>query len=108
MALPDISNLSLTELEELIQLASLRYHSAEADHAAADLANKVKITSAIASLTALLGPEGTPANTNNINGVLAFTDAQMAANAGLAFRLAFTGLKELTKTTLDLAKVVGS
>lgn len=108
MALPDITTLSLSELSELIQNAALLRQQAEADAINEAQTRKEAINNAIASLTALLGPEGSTPSTTSINGVLAYTDAQMAANAGLAFRLAFTGLKELTETTLDLAKVVAN
>jgi hypothetical protein len=106
MALPDISGLTLEELRDLAQAASLAAIQAEADRDDDRDAAKVKISQAIASLEALLGPEGAAPSTNSINGVLAFTDAQMAANAGLAFRTTFIGLKALTKTVLDLARVV--
>jgi len=108
MALPDISNLTLEELRQLQQLAALAAIQSEADRDEMDVATRVKIGTAIASLQALLGPEGAAPATNSINGVLAFTDAQMAANAGLAFRLAFTGLKELTKTVLDIAYIAAN
>lgn len=106
MALPDISGLTLEELRDLAQAASLAAIQAEADRDDDRDAAKVKISEAIASLEALLGPEGAAPSTTSINGVLAFTDAQMAANAGLAFRTTFIGLKALTKTVLDLARVV--
>jgi len=106
MALPDISTLTLQELRDLAQAASLAAIQAEADRDEDRDAAKVKISEAIASLEALLGPEGAAPSTSSINGVLAFSNEQMAANAGLAFRTTFIGLKALTKTVLDLARVV--
>jgi len=108
MAVPDISKLTLEELRQLQQLTALATAQASADRESVDVAKRAKIGQAIASLNALLGPEGAAPETNSINGVLAFTDAQMAANAGIAFRLAFTGLKELTKTVLDIAYVAAN
>lgn len=108
MAVPDISKLTLEELRQLQQLTALAANQAQADRDDVDTAKRAKIGEAITSLQTLLGPEGGSPNTNNINGVLAFTDAQMAANAGIAFRLAFTGLKELTKTVLDIAYVAAN
>lgn len=108
MAIPDISNLTIEELLELQQLAALAAIQAQADRDETDATLRARIGDAITNLQSLLGPEGSTPNTNSINGVLAFTDAQMAANAGLAFRTTFLGLKALTKTVLDIAYVAAN
>lgn len=108
MALPDITNLSLDELSELIQTAALARQQAEADLVQDRETRKTSISNAIADLQALLGPVGSTPNLTSIRGVLGYTDAQMAANSGLAFRLAFQGMEKLTKTVLDLANVVAN
>lgn len=106
MALPDISNLTSDELLALFQAANAAYHAKEAEAAADAETRRAQIYAAIASLEALLGQhDGTP-GTDSIRDVLQYDDATMAANAGLAFRLAFTGLEQLTATLLNIAHVV--
>ena len=106
MPLPDISELTLEELTELIRIASLRYEQTKADRAEDIEARKVSIEQAIVDLQTLLGPVGSGPGTETIRGILQFTDAQMVENAGLAFRRIFQGLEILTDTTLDVAMVV--
>lgn len=108
MAIPDISNLTATELSLLSQQVAVLHKQTEAAEETLRETRRQQIQAAIASLDALLGPVGGPATLTSIRGVQAFTDAQMAANAGLAFRLVFQGMEILTKTTLDLAKVTAT
>lgn len=105
MALPDISNLSAAELSELSQQVAVLHKQTEAAEESLRTLRREQIQESIVSLENLLGVQGGPANLTSIRGVLQFTDAQMAANSGLAFRLAFQGLEILTKTTLDIARV---
>lgn len=106
MALPDISNLSTEDLRELIVAAQALYTQGEANKTADIAARKAAIEEAIVELLTLLGPEDSAPGTDTINGILKFTDAQMAGAAGLAFRRIFQGMKMLTETTLDIANVV--
>lgn len=106
MPIPDISTLTLDELRDLIGDANSRYATLEhtQQQETADL--RTQIDAAIAQLDALLGPEGAPPGTDSIRAVLAYSDAEMAANAGVAFRLTFAGLAEVTRITRDIASVV--
>ncbi len=106
MVLPDITHLSSEELRELISAAQALYTQSEADRTAEIAARKTAIDEAITELVVLLGPENSAPGTATINGILKFTDVQMATAAGLAFRRIFQGMKMLTETTLDIAMVV--
>lgn len=106
MALPDISHLSTSELAQLSELIGIEYAQSLADRATVDEERRVYIAQAVSALEDLLGSESSPANLTSIRGVLQYSDAQMGANAGLAFRLVFLGMEELTKTTLSIAKLL--
>lgn len=106
MPIPDISSLTTAELAELSRLVALRHAETLADDRTLDEQRRAAIGEAIATLTTLLGPENATANLNNIRGVLQFTNEQMAANSGIAFRLIFQGMQILTETTLEVAKVL--
>ena len=58
---------------------------------------------AIATLTALLGPDTGAPSQSSINGMLRYSDADLKINAGLAIRLVLTGMRQLTLTMRDLA-----
>jgi hypothetical protein len=106
MALPDISNLSLTELAEVAKQVILAYKAGLATQKTNIAQVAAEVDSGIVELTALLGEtDGTP-DIESIRGVLQFTDQDMVDNAGLAFRLAFQGLEAVTATTLNLAYLV--
>lgn len=106
MAIPDLTNLTADELITLITNANTRYHAIQAAEEQENADLRTAIDGSIAQLETLLGPEGGPASADSIRGVLAYSDEQMVAAAGLAFRLAFTGLAEVTRITLDIARVV--
>lgn len=106
MALPDISNLTTAELLELFQKVDVAYNAKAAQDAADNAVRRANIQSAITALETVLGPAGSGKNTNNIRGILAYTDTEMAANAGIAFRRAFQGLEQLAVTMLDVAHVL--
>lgn len=106
MALPDISTLTDEELMQLFQAANNLYQQRQAEQAADDETRRQQIYAAIADLDTLLGPVGAPKGTGNIRGILQYTDAEMAANAGIAFRRTFQGLERLALTMLDVAHVV--
>lgn len=106
MAIPDISNLALNELQELAKQVSLAYKAGLATQKTNIAQVAAEVDASIVSLTALLGEiDGTP-DTESIRGVLQFSDADMATNAGIAFRLAFQGLEAITATTLNLSYLV--
>lgn len=65
----------------------------------------VAIADSIAALTALIGPDApTTASTNSLTEVQLYTNAQLAANAGLAHRLTFVALERLARTVRDIAR----
>lgn len=106
MALPDISNLTAKELLELLNAADNLYRVKEQEELDARTARRESVGEAIAHIEAILGPEGSTKNTNTIRGVLGYTDAEMAANAGIAFRRSFQGLEQIAMTLLDVAHII--
>lgn len=102
MALPDITTLTLEELQQLITTAAQAITARQEAERSEDEARRAAIGDAIVSLEALLGVEGSapydPATGANatINGVLAHdtTDhAVLAQNAGLALSLILNAMK---------------
>ena len=108
MALPDLNNMTLDELQALISSAQTEYHEqyykrqSEVD----EIRNGISTT--IAELEALLGPETTKQGVDNIRKIRNYSGAEMAQNASIALPLAFQGLEMLANTTLKLAKVLAS
>ena len=106
MADIDLTNMSVNELQDLINKASdAKFH---AEHLAQDeaVARKARIQAAAASLQGLLGPEGAPAAMDSIRGVLAFGEDVIKTNPGQAVFLSLQGMEILTNTVLDLAKPI--
>lgn len=102
----DLESLSLAELAVLVDQVSDRYQQLIVQQQTEADESRYRIAQAIASMEALLGaPEGVP-STDSIRGVLRYSDADMADNAGIAFRLAFIGLEELTKAVIDAARIL--
>ena len=70
----------------------------------AKVTRDVAIYDSVAALTALIGPDApTVAGTGTLTEVQLYTNAQMAANAGLAHRLTFVALERLARTVRDIA-----
>lgn len=108
MAVPDITALTLTELQELLTAAQAQLAAIRVQQAQDDRDSRSAISAAITSLTTLLGPADAPPGTGSINAVLGYDAATMGENAGLALHLAFEGMKILTETTLNIANVMGT
>lgn len=106
MALPDISNLSVDELLELVSKANTTYLQKQQEEADEDINRKLAINQAIVDLETLLGPANSPPGETSIRAVRAYGDAIIEANPGKAAVLSMLGLEILTETILDIAKVV--
>ena len=105
MPTPDISNLSVAELQALMaQAQTLAAQKALQEQAERDLA-QLTVNSAVATLTGLLGPENAEPGTDSIRAVLAFGTDAIKANVQEAVPLILEGLRILTETTLALARV---
>lgn len=108
MALPDLNNMTLDELQAIISAAQTEYHERyyERQSEVDEIRNGISTT--IAELEALLGPETTEQGVDNIREIRNYSGAEMAQNASIALPLAFQGLEMLANTTLKLAKVLAS
>lgn len=106
MADIDLSKLSVTELQELINKASDAKFQAE--NAAKNEAEerKVRLSEAATTLAGLLGPEGSEPGVSSIRAVLAYGEATIQAKPGVAVFLILQGMELLTATTLDLARTI--
>lgn len=114
----DLDKMSIEELNQLAaeaqakaqQLATVK----ELEELEAVEARKERISGAVNRLTNLLGPENAPPyvpggdEDPSIRSLLAYPPEVMADNSGLALKLLYQGLEELTITTRDLAGVMGS
>lgn len=117
MALPDITTLTLEELQQLIVAATDVLRARQDAERSEEEQRRVAIGDAIATLEALLGPEGSPPYDpatgahETINGVLAHDTedhAVLAQNAGLALSLILRALKVDVGTGLNIARVIAS
>lgn len=108
MTSPDISGLSLTDLQLLLDQVRQQINVVVTQQQQQQADDRASIGAAITALTTLLGPADAPPSTDSINGVLGYDAATMGENAGLALHLAFEGMKILTETTLNIANVMGT
>ena len=108
MAVPDITNLTPDELVALIQQANAKYAALQAAQQSDISTRRQSAGAAVTTLTALLGPAGSPKGVGSIRAVRGYTGAEMAAAASTALPLIFQALEVLTATTLDLATIVAS
>lgn len=106
MADIDLSKLSVTELQELINRAADAKFQAE--NAAKNEAEtrKVRIKAAEGKLKALLGPADAKPGMTSIREVLAYGPQTIAANPGPAIVLILQGMGQLTSTVLDVAQTI--
>lgn len=101
MALPDISHLTIPELQELAERAQ-RAQVERQQQSAAGLAN------ARAALDRLIGPDQpTAPSMNALTEVQLYTDQQIGAHAVLGLRLAFRAVEQVARTVRDLVVVIG-
>ena len=96
--------MTLDEIQALISAAQTEYHERQSE--VDEIRNGISTT--IAELEALLGPETTEQGLDNIREIRNYSGAEMAQNASIALPLAFQGLEMLANTTLKLAKVLAS
>lgn len=104
----DFDGLTLTEVQEYIHALTERYQLLAIQQQDEVETARAGVTQAISAMETLLGPEEGPPDTTSIRGVLRFSDEDMAQNAGIALRLAFLGLEQLAKATIDAAKVLAT
>lgn len=106
MADIDLSQLSVSELQELINRASDAKFQAENDAKNEAETRKVRIKEAAGRLEALLGPADAKPGVTSIREVLAYGEDTIKANPGVALVLILQGMEQLTSTTLDLARTI--
>lgn len=108
MQISDLDGMSLDEIQQALIVLSERHQFLASQQRDEAVVARAQLADAITSMEVLLGPAEGNANTDSIRGVLRFSDADMAQNAGLALRLAFLGLEQLAKATIDAAKVIAT
>lgn len=118
MALPDITTLTLEELQQLAIAAAQAIAARQEVERTEDEARRAAIGDAITALSALLGPEDAPPGTGSIRAVRAFDAADIAAgkprgttmaeNSGLALSLLYEGMDALTATVLNISRVLAT
>ena len=104
----DYSAMTLSEIGQILTEASEAYRALEAANALSDQQRRQRITQAVDSLTALLGPADpqTP-GLGSIREMRAYPPEMLHEHAGIAIAKLLEGLEILTATTRDLASVVG-
>lgn len=112
----DLTKLSIEELQALAAQAQAQANTLAAQKQLEELeeseARKERTANAVASLTALLGPEDAPPYVPggeappSIRGLLAYPPEILAENAGIALQMLYQGLEALTITTRDLAGII--
>ena len=103
----DINTLTIPEIEELFVTLSERLNQLREEAANEQKDLTVQIGEAVTSLDQLIGTPGVK-NTTSINGVLAYTGAEMVTNAAVALPLAFQGLLAVASTLRDVATSIAN
>jgi len=101
----ELTTMADADLQRLVDDVRAEMQRRIAEREAEKSARDTAIHGSIAALTALIGPDNpTTASTNTLTEVQLYTNAQMAANAGLAHRLTFVALERLARTVRDIAR----
>ena len=108
MATKTLLNTQVAETQEWLEALSIRHQELVIAQQNSATGARAQLAQAISTMETLLGAEEGPPDTTSIRGVLRFSDGDMAQNAGLALRLAFLGLEQLSKATIDAAKVLAT
>ena len=99
---------SVEEINAAFVLLTQKRNQLTVEAAAEQNDRKTRITAAVTALDTLLGPEDGEPGEDSIRAVLRHSDEDMVSNAGLAFRLAYTGLEQLTATVRDIAATIAN
>lgn len=108
MPIPDLTNLTLDEVRELIGTLNNLYAQLVAEQSTERDQRRIDIGGAITALDTLLGAVDGEPGTSDIRAIRRYDVQTMGENAGLALSLAFEGLEILTSTILDIAHVIAS
>ena len=106
MALPDVSTLTVAELQQLMQTVnSVMAQKQQEEHTERESA-KVELQTAYNALTALIGPDNpaTP-GLNSYTEIQKYTDAQILGNVALAIRKILQGAELQARITRNIVKV---
>lgn len=102
----DVSSLTLEETETLISQAHARIEQIRLASRTAQDERTTRIEDSIEALDQLLGAEDAEPGVDSIRAVRGYTGEDMAANAAVAFPLAFEGLEILTRVVRDVASTI--
>lgn len=108
MPVPDLSNLTLDELRDLIDAMNNRYAELIAEQSTDRENRRTDIGGAVTALESLLGLSEGEAGISDIRAIRRHDVQTMGENAGLALSLAFEGMEILTATVLDIAHVIAA
>lgn len=102
----DITTLTEAEVHDLLSQLQLRLEQLRIEARDTQTERTDRITAAIATLDALLGPVDAAPGTDSIREVRGYSGEVMADNAAVALPLAFHGLEILTTVVRDLAATI--
>lgn len=105
MALPDISTLTVAELQQLMQAVNtVMTQKQQQEHIERESA-KAELQTAHDALTALIGPDNpTAPGLNSYTEIQKYTNADIQGNLVLAIRQILAGAELQTRITRDIVK----
>lgn len=100
----NIEQLSLEELNSLLQQIYPVVHLREEERRQSQAESKVSVAESIAGLDALIGPDNpTTPSLNSLTEIQLFSQEEMKEYAGLALAQAFVGIELLARIVRDIA-----
>lgn len=105
MALPDISTLTVAELQQLIQTVSSAISQKQQEEHTERESAKVELRTAHDALTALIGPDNPSApSLDSYTEIRKYTDAQIQGNLVLAIKQILLGAEMQARIVRDIVK----
>lgn len=105
MALPDISTLTVEELQQLMQSVNTAMTKKQQQEQTERESAKVELQTAYNALTALIGPDNpTAPRLNSYTEIQKYTDAQIQGNLVLAIRKIIQGAELQARITRNVVR----
>lgn len=108
MALPDISNLTHSEIRQLINSLNQRSNELAQQEQTNKAAAKQALTTALQQLNALIGDGTTTPGVTNYVGVQLFSDSVIKDNLVVAVRLILQGAELQARITRNIVTVLNT
>ena len=100
----NIEQLSLEELNSLLQQIYPWVHLREEERRQSQAESKVSVAESIEGLDALIGPDNpTTPTLNSLTEIQLFSQEELKENAGLALKQVFVGIELLARIVRDIA-----